>query len=232
MARKDYPFSKRDVKKGGKLVSSLLTGLFLSPFLIENAVLKSIDYGDINTIDDTLNKKEAILLFVLCIILSPLVYILVKLGIILCPFPILGVFAFIGLICFPLLIWIGSLCCVIKAFIPRKQIDLKKIGNEILVPSGHIHQDVTTDKKKQLTLSASVELSPIEIKLCETYIDAGRNFNTNIVKKRLHVGRNVLRKSDNNPVIVINKTRENNYICLDLGNRHCDLYTRNDLVLF
>lgn len=232
MARKDYPFSRRDSKRGNKLISGLLTGLLLSPILIESAMAKSINYDNISTIDNTWNKKEAMFVLVICIIISPLVYLFIKLGILLSPFPILGIFAFIGLSCIPLLIWIASLYCAIKTFVSKKNSVLEKF-EEVRISTNHTqeNQNKTTDKKRQLTLCSSVELSPLEVNLCETYINAGRNFNKNIAKKRVHVGSNVLRRSDNKSLIVINKTKESKYICLDLENKQCDLYTRNDLVL-
>ena len=88
MARKNYPFHKRDDNKMTNLVSGLITGLFVAPIATIDAVsnIDAVSKGNKDTIKNS--KKDALFGLALGILfLTPLYCLFIFIGLII---PIIG----------------------------------------------------------------------------------------------------------------------------------------------
>lgn len=126
MARKDYPFHRRDFNRGSKLISGLLAGLLVAPFAIGSASSSSTN----DLYDEPVSKTTAFILILVGIALIPLFV----------PFILFvddTIFSiFMG---FPIGIWAVIIYTVIKAFLQNNESD-KKDENEVETSSLSIYE--------------------------------------------------------------------------------------------
>jgi hypothetical protein len=108
MARRNYPFNKRDLRFGTNLVSTLIAWSIAAPFAIGNSSSKSASAYD----DEPISKTFAVVLIIIGIALIPIFVPFIK-------FVEGSIFSI--LIGLPIGIWIGIILLVIQAFIADKE---------------------------------------------------------------------------------------------------------------
>jgi hypothetical protein len=59
MARKDYPFNRRDEKKMNKLFSGFITGIILAPITLLNSIGK-VDIDKVDSKSDIQSKLQLV----------------------------------------------------------------------------------------------------------------------------------------------------------------------------
>lgn len=125
MTRRNYPFHKRDVKRGSNLISGLLACLIVAPFAIVDSLPESSKYDN-----EQVDKTSAIIFLIIGIALAPLFIPLIKLAF---EFGtgVFGSIIFMALIFLPVAVWGGIIVLVIQGFTNSKKQTQSNFSNNI-----------------------------------------------------------------------------------------------------
>lgn len=125
MTRRNYPFHKRDVKRGSNLISGLLACLIVAPFAIVDSLPESSKYDN-----EQVDKTSAIIFLIIGIALAPLFIPLIKLAF---EFGtgVFGSIIFMALIFLPVAVWGGIIVLVIQGFTNSQKQTQSNFSNNI-----------------------------------------------------------------------------------------------------